>query len=116
MKTFFIDDETPWEVLGKGIKRKVMTWSDELMMVCVHFSKGAVGTAHSHDIHDQIAYVAAGSFLVTIEGKEHILKAGDAYRAVKNQRHGVVALEEDSILIDTFSPKRDDFLPADKAD
>lgn len=40
MKMFFINDETPWEELGNGIKRKVMTWSDELMMVCVHFEKG----------------------------------------------------------------------------
>ena len=25
MKMFFINDETPWEELGNGIKRKVMT-------------------------------------------------------------------------------------------
>lgn len=110
MHTFFIDNETPWEELGGGIKRKVMTWSDELMMVCVHFQKGAIGTAHTHDIHDQIAYVAAGSFEVTIEGKMRVLRKGDAYLAVKHQMHGVVALEDNSILIDTFSPKRDDFL------
>ncbi|MFA9208747.1 MAG: pectin degradation protein, partial [Yersinia sp. (in: enterobacteria)] len=70
MKMFFINDETPWEELGNGIKRKVMTWSDDLMMVCVHFDKGAIGTAHKHDIHDQIAYVAAGSFEVEIEGQK----------------------------------------------
>ncbi len=110
MKTFFIDDETPWEVVGDGVKRKVMTWSDELMMVCVHFAKGAVGTAHRHEIHDQIAYVAAGSFEVEIEGEKRLLKAGDAYRAVKHQLHGVVALEDNSVLIDTFTPKRADFL------
>lgn len=110
MNTFFIDDEIPWEVLGNGIKRKIMTWSDELMMVAVHFDKGAIGVAHKHDIHDQIAYVAAGSFAVEIEGKKRILKTGDAYRAVKHETHGVVALEQNSVLIDTFSPKRDDFL------
>lgn len=110
MRTFFIDDETPWEELGSGIKRKVMSWSDELMMVCVHFDRGAVGVAHSHDQHDQIAYVAAGSFRVEIEGQSRILKAGDAYRAVKHEMHGAVALEDNSILIDSFSPKRVDFL------
>ncbi|XBS68096.1 cupin domain-containing protein [Acerihabitans sp. KWT182] len=110
MKTFFIDDETPWENLGGGVKRKVMTWSDSLMMVCVHFAKGAVGTPHRHDIHDQIAYVAAGSFEVEIDGERRLLKTGDAYRAVKHQLHGVIALEDNSVLIDTFTPKRDDFL------
>lgn len=110
MKTFFINDETPWEALGNGIKRKIMTWSDELMMVAVHFDQGAVGVAHQHDIHDQIAYVAAGSFEVEIDGVKRVLKTGDAYRAVKNEMHGVVSLEQDSVLIDTFSPKRADFL------
>ncbi|ANI31897.1 pectin degradation protein [Yersinia entomophaga] len=110
MHMFFINDETPWEVLGNGIKRKVMTWSDELMMVCVHFDKGAIGVAHQHDIHDQIAYVAAGSFEVEIDGQKRILKAGDAYRAVKYEMHGAVSLEANSMLIDTFSPKRADFL------
>ena len=85
IKTFYLDNETPWEALGGGVKRKVMTWSDELMMVCVHFAKGAVGTPHKHD--DQIAYVAAGRFEVTIDGETRILGVGDAY-----------------------NPKRDDFL------
>lgn len=110
MKTFFMNDETPWEELGDGVRRKIMTWSDELMMVAVHFNKGAIGVAHQHDIHDQIAYVAAGSFEVEIEGAKRVLRTGDAYRAVKHQMHGVMALEQDSVLIDTFSPKRADFL------
>ncbi|ACS85820.1 cupin domain-containing protein [Musicola paradisiaca] len=110
MRRYFIDDDTPWEELGGGIKRKIITWSDDLMMVCVHFAKGAIGTPHKHDIHDQIAYVAAGSFEVEIEGEKRILKTGDAYMAVKSEIHGVVSLEDGSVLIDTFSPKRADFL------
>lgn len=110
MNTFFFDQETPWEDLGRGVRRKVMTWSEDLMMVAVQFDEGAVGTPHSHEIHDQIAYVAAGSFEVEIEGVKRVLKTGDAYRAVKYEMHGVVALEPNSLLIDTFSPKRADFL------
>ncbi len=110
MKTFFINDESAWEELGNGIRRKIMTWSDELMMVAVQFDKGAIGVAHQHDIHDQIAYVAVGCFEVEIAGEKRVLKVGDAYRAVKHQMHGVVALEQGSVLIDTFSPKRADFL------
>lgn len=53
---------------------------------------------------------AAGRFEVTIDGETRILVAGDAYRAVKGQLHGVVALDDSSVLVDTFSPKRDDFL------
>jgi quercetin dioxygenase-like cupin family protein len=110
MEHFFIDSETPWQDLGGGVKRKIMPWTDELMVVCVAFAKGAIGSIHSHDIHTQIAYIAAGSFEVTVGDEKRILKAGDAYLATKFIPHGAVALEEGSVIIDVFTPKRDDFV------
>ena len=107
---FFINNDMPWEELGGGIRRKIIAWSPELMSVYLEFDQGAVGAAHYHDIHDQIGYVAAGSFQVTIEGEERILKTGDAYQANKSEMHGVVALENGSVLVDMFSPMRADFL------
>ena len=40
-----------------------------------------------------------------------VVHAGDTYYAARNVMHGVVALEEDSVIIDTFTPPRADFLP-----
>ena len=110
MGAFFINAEHQWEDLGGGMKRKVMLWTDNLMAVYVLFGKGAVGSLHSHDAHTQIAYIAAGSFEATIGEENRILRAGDAYLAKKNVPHGAVALEEGSVIIDVFTPKRDDFL------
>ena len=110
MNSFFIDNKTPWEELGNGIKRKIIGHTDELMGVIVCFDKGAVGEVHSHDAHDQMAYVAAGSFEATIGDEVKILKTGDGYIAPKTIKHGAIALEDNSILIDMFSPKRVDFL------
>ena len=70
--------------------------------------QGGIGVAHAHDVHNQISYVAAGSFKATISGVEKILKTGDAFIAPKFVTHGVVALEDGSMLIDSFSPRRDD--------
>jgi quercetin dioxygenase-like cupin family protein len=81
------------------------------MSVLVQFDKGAVGTPHAHDIHDQIAFVVAGSFEVNVNGETRILRAGDAFIAAHDVRHGAVALEHHSLLLDQFSPRRDDFLP-----
>ena len=110
MSGFFIDTDTPWEELGGGIKRKIIGYTDDLMAVHVCFDKGAVGTVHSHDDHDQIAFVASGSFEVVVGDETRVLKTGDAYTAAKTVKHGAVALENDSILIDLFSPKRAEFL------
>ncbi len=107
---FFIDSENDWEDLGGGIKRKIIGYTDELMAVHVCFDKGAVGEVHYHEDHDQIAFVAAGSFSVTVDGTTRILSAGDTYTAAKLVPHGAVALEDNSVLIDMFSPQREEFL------
>ncbi|MFC1233992.1 cupin domain-containing protein [Vibrio sp. F74] len=110
MNRFFKISENEWEELGGGIKRKIVGYTDDLMAVHLNFDKGAVGAPHSHDIHDQIGYVVAGSFEAEVDGIKCILTAGDAYIAPKNSIHGAVALEDNSILFDLFSPLRKDFL------
>ncbi|MGF1703568.1 cupin domain-containing protein [Photobacterium makurazakiensis] len=107
---FFDINSTPWEDLGDGIKRKIVGHTEELMLVHLNFDKGAIGHPHAHDIHDQIGYVVEGSFEAEIDGEKRILKKGDAYIAKKLAVHGAVALEQDSILLDAFSPVRQDFL------
>jgi quercetin dioxygenase-like cupin family protein len=110
MKVFFINADEPWQELGGGMRRKILPWADDLMAVCVSFDKGAVGTLHSHGAHTQIGYIAAGSFEATVNGEKRTLRAGDAYLAVKDAPHGAVALENGSMILDVFNPKRDDFL------
>lgn len=77
-------------------------------MVIVQFEKGAVGSLHHH-IHRQLSYVAAGKFEVTIDGKQKILKYGDCFFVAPDLVHGVVALDEGT-LVDVFTPVREDFL------
>lgn len=110
MSPFFIEQETPWEDIGGGIKRKIVGHTEDLMAVHLCFDKGAIGAPHAHDIHDQIGYVVSGSFEAEINGVKKVLVAGDAYNAPKTVVHGAVALEQDSILLDMFSPVRQDFL------
>ncbi|MFT6927398.1 MAG: quercetin dioxygenase-like cupin family protein [Psychromonas sp.] len=107
---FFNFDEKEWEVLGDGIKRKIVGHTDDLMLVYLNFDKGAIGHPHAHDIHDQIGFVAEGSFEAEVNGIKKILNKGDAYIVKKMITHGAIALEDNSILIDVFSPAREDFL------
>ncbi|WED23535.1 cupin domain-containing protein [Vibrio sp. JC009] len=110
MNSFFKIDDNDWEELGGGIKRKIVGYTDDLMAVHLEFDKGAIGAPHAHDIHDQIGYVVKGSFEAEVDGEKCVLTAGDAYIAAKHMVHGAVALEEGSILLDLFSPHREDFL------
>ncbi|WP_316735959.1 cupin domain-containing protein [Pedobacter aquatilis] len=107
-KTLIADNDIDWEDLGAGVKRKIMAYDDNLMLVKVHFDKGAVGTIHDHP-HLQLSYVAKGSFEVTMGNDKKILKQGDVFFAPTMVFHGVVCLE-DGLLIDIFNPHREDFL------
>ena len=91
-----------------GVSRKVLTYSDELMMCEIHFEKGARGNTHAHK-HLQITYIAKGAFEFTIGDETRIVKAGDSVYMPSEVSHGVVCLEE-GILVDVFNPKRDEFL------
>jgi quercetin dioxygenase-like cupin family protein len=110
MTAFFAHDHTPWTELGGGIRRKIVGHTPQLMSVLMEFDRGAIGTPHAHEAHDQIGFVVAGSFEAEIDGVKKVLRAGDAFIAPHLHSHGVVCLEDGSLLLDQFSPRRDDYL------
>ena len=100
--------ELTWEAIDSGIQRQVFGYNTALMMVKVKFEKGALGAMHSHP-HVQTSYVASGSFELTIGNEKKILKEGDGYFVPPHVMHGCVCIEA-GMLIDAFSPLREDFL------
>ncbi|MEO9005046.1 MAG: cupin domain-containing protein [Ginsengibacter sp.] len=107
-QAFITSADLEFEATEEGVKRKILAYDDALMMVAVHFEKGAVGTIHSH-MHRQISYVESGRFEVIIDGNKKILEKGDSFLVGPELLHGVVALEN-GVLIDVFTPSRKDFL------
>lgn len=105
---FIEDNALDWEYVDKGMRRKIMAYDDNLMVVKVHFEKGGVGVMHQHR-HAQITHVERGTFEVTLGEEKKVLKTGDAFYVRPNLIHGAVCLEE-GILIDVFSPMREDFI------
>ncbi len=99
-----------WEAVAEGVRRKVTSYGDQLMTVLVDFKKGSVGYLHKHP-HVQISYVQTGSFEVSIDGNKQVLTAGDFYYVAPELEHGVTALE-DGLLLDVFTPMRQDFVNA----
>lgn len=95
--------------LGGGVTRKVLSYSENLMAVELHFEKGSVGAPHSHP-HEQIGYVISGSLVYQEEGcEDKVLRTGDTYYVKPNARHGIECLEETKLL-DIFTPMRKDFV------
>jgi quercetin dioxygenase-like cupin family protein len=107
-KVFIENREIPWQQMDPGVKRKIMSYDERLMMVKVEFEKGGVGSLHRHP-HTQITHVESGIFEVEISGEKKVLSAGDAFYIPPNVIHGAVCLEA-GVLIDVFSPMREDFV------
>ena len=105
---FQFEAEMLWESAGEGIVRQIMGYNDNLMMVKVKFETGAIGTPHTHP-HTQTTYVASGVFEFTTDGETKIVRPGDGVYMKQGILHGCICLEA-GVLIDTFSPMREDFL------
>ena len=91
-----------------GSTRRVILDLLELMLVEFTFVKGGIGALHSHP-HVQSSYIAEGVFDVTIDGVTQRIAAGGGYIVPSGLVHGVVAIEAGK-LIDSFTPRREDFL------
>lgn len=93
---------------GNGVTRQVMADSPELMVVEFRFSEGGAGAPHSHP-QIQSTYVKSGKYKFTISDQTFTVKAGDAFVIPSNAIHSCHAIEA-GVLVDTFTPRRDDFL------
>lgn len=101
-------DEIPVEQTAEGIERQMVV--GENVMICrFRFAPFVVTAEHSHP-HEQMTLVAKGKVKFTISGEERIVAAGDVLYFPSNNRHGATMLDEEVVLIDIFSPIREDFL------
>ena len=92
-----------------GVTRQVLSDSLDLMMVAFRFqAEGAEGKLHNHP-HVQSTYVESGRFVFTVAEETFEVAAGESFVIPSNAVHGCRCLEPGT-LIDTFTPRRDDFL------
>ena len=98
----------PVEKTAEGIERQMVVGQN--VMVCrFRFAPFVITAEHSHP-HEQMTLVVKGKVKFIISGEERIVSAGDVLHFPPNNRHGATMLDEEVILIDVFSPIREDFL------
>ncbi len=107
-ENFIVGEKTEWFQVNEGMRRQILGYDDQLMMVKVEFKKGGIGYEHHH-LHCQCSFVVSGVFEFQIGEIVKIVKSGDGLFIEPHVLHGVKCIEE-GVLIDTFSPTRNDFL------
>ena len=100
--------KVPVEKVGEGIERQMIV--GEKIMICrLRFAPNLVTPAHDHP-HEQMTLVERGRVLFTIGDQERVAEPGDVLHFPSGTWHGATMLDEEVILIDIFSPVREDFL------
>ena len=106
---FILEKDLKPLVLPNGVIRTIKGYLDDLMVVELKWQKGMVGDVHAHP-HRQCGYIIKGTFEAEMDGVKQIIKAGECFYSEADVPHGLVCLEDDSLMLDIFTPKRDDFL------
>jgi quercetin dioxygenase-like cupin family protein len=104
-------DTVAVEQLTDSIKRRMIVGTNE-MLVRWEFTKGAVAARHSHP-HEQIVVMVHGKLRLIVGDAETIMGNDDIVVIPPNTPHEAYALE-DTVVIDVFSPPREDFLTGNR--
>ena len=104
--------EQPVDQLSPTIGRRMLN-TDTMTLAWITLAKGAVVPRHDHP-NEQIATVLEGRLRFRVDGTEFVAAAGESVPLAANVPHEVEALE-DSIVLDVFSPVREDWLRGDDA-
>lgn len=110
IKHFFNKDEMHKKEVVEGDVTRYIYTGENLQVVEYHFPPGKTFPFHSHADQEQMGYVVSGTIELTIDGKARTLKPGDWYHAPKTVEHGARTLEEATVMLDIFSPPREDLM------
>ncbi len=101
-------DLIPVVQTAEGIWRQMIV-GQNMTMCRFRFAPYVVTPEHTHP-HEQMTLVVKGRVKFIINGEEKVVSPGTVMHFPPNNRHGASMLDEEVILIDIFSPVREDFL------
>ena len=102
----------PKEQLSDLLARQVLHTAN-LTVARIYLSKGAVVPRHNHE-NEQITMLVEGKLRFLFDGEERVAEAGQIMEIPPNAPHRVEALE-DSMAVDLFAPRREDWIRGDDA-
>lgn len=107
------DLEAGWFAIAPGIMRRTLASGPQMMQMIVRLAPGSHLPEHQHP-HEQLTHILRGRLRLYIAGEAHDLGPGDSRCIPGNTMHAADTLEE-ALVIDTFSPPREDLLAQDRA-
>lgn len=102
--------DIPAEEMCPGYFRRTLVWGRDLMLVSFDIKKDHPMPEHHH-VHEQAGVVISGAIEMTIGSEKRLCTAGTSYFIPSGVPHSAFAVE-DTVVLDTFSPPREEYKPA----
>ncbi len=106
---FYKKNETNFKKALEGVSFKTLVYGNKTLLSEFRLEKGSIVPMHQHP-YEQTGYMISGRMNFTIGDEKIVAGPGDSWSIPENMGHGVEVLEE-SIVIEVFSPVREDYLP-----
>lgn len=100
-----------WITMVPGIRRRTLVAGEQMMQMVVALDAGSRLPEHQHP-HEQITYCISGQLRLLLAGVAHELTPGQSLLIPSATPHAADVLA-DTLVIDTFSPPREDLLAED---
>src|ERR1043166_6671762 len=108
-----MNNGNPWIDICPGIKRQTVVSGKTMNQMLAQLTAGSKMPEHQHP-QEQIVHILSGRMKLIVQGTPHELATGDSFYLASGVPHGVETIEETRVL-DTFSPPRDEYLAIDEA-
>jgi quercetin dioxygenase-like cupin family protein len=105
-------EDEPIEALGTGIGRRMVN-GEAMTLAQITLAAGAVVPSHEHP-NEQIATVVSGRLRFVVGSEEREVGPGESVLIPGGVPHRVDVLE-DSVVLDAFAPRREDWLRGEDA-
>lgn len=100
-------DEVDAFALAPGVSGRPL-FGDDVMFNLVECEPGSIVELHSHP-HEQLGIILRGSLTLVIAGEPHELGPMQAVTLPSGIEHSAVAGPEGAVMLDVFTPVREDF-------
>lgn len=91
-----------------GVFMRPLAHGERTNMVENHVKGGSIHSDHSHP-YEQTGYLLKGRTRLTIEDEKYEVKPGDSWCVPANAVHQM-EIFEDSVIVEVFSPLREEYL------
>ncbi|MGB8951749.1 MAG: cupin domain-containing protein [Candidatus Aminicenantales bacterium] len=105
---FYKKSQSGYKTAREGVHFKTLAFGEKTHLTEFHLEKGSIIPMHTH-FHEQTGYLVSGHMKFVIAGERFDAQPGDGWNISGNIEHGVEVLE-DSVVIEIFSPAREDYL------